>query len=255
MWKLKIDDKGNVVLSADGHPIYIKEDGSEFEAKVYDMYNLTGTLRTEARTHREAKETAEQKLSAYGDLTADAAKEAVSKLSLIDQKKLIDAGQVETVKTEISKQYESQLAEEKKRASEAMTKYNSLVKSNAFSRSKFVADKVGVPVDMFEKMFENHFEVGEDGTLKATMNGNPVYSEKNIGNLATFDEALEQIVNHYPHKDSILKGANGTGGGGGGGTPVNGQRRYTRAEFDAKTHVERAQISKDCREGKAVISD
>lgn len=49
--------------------------------------------------------------------------------------------------------------------------------------------------------------------------GQRIYSRARPGEVADFDEALESLVGGYPHKDSILKGGQGSGGGfqGGGG--------------------------------------
>ena len=49
---------------------------------------------------------------------------------------------------------------------------------------------------------------------------------------ADFDEALELLVDAYPHKASILKGSGASGGGaGGGGGCSGGKTQITRAQF------------------------
>lgn len=65
-------------------------------------------------------------------------------LSKIDQKKLLDAGQVDQVKAEITKNFQQQLDEEKQR-SQMLEKqlYDSMI-GGSFAGSKYIADKIAI---------------------------------------------------------------------------------------------------------------
>ncbi len=43
--------------------------------------------------------------------------------------------------------------------------------------------------------------------------GNPIFSATRHGEHADFEEALQVMVNQYPHKEMILKGVGASGGG------------------------------------------
>jgi hypothetical protein len=254
MWKLKIDENGNVVIK-DGKPVYIKDDGSEIAIDINQTNQTISRLNAEAKSHREAKETAEAELKKFEGLEPEAAREAIETTKKIDQKKLIDAGKVDEVRAEVTKSYDAKLAEQKKLYDDINTRYEHTVRSNAFTRSKFITDKIAVPPDMIEAAFGNHFKIEADGSLRAYVNGQPIYSPDRPGEIATFDEALSELVKQYPHRDQILKGGGHSGSGslpsGGGG----GRATYTRADYVKMSPADQARIAGEAREGKAEIVD
>lgn len=88
---------------------------------------------------------------------------------------------------------------------------------------------------MVQAAFGRHFKV-VDGKLAASdANGNPIYSRKQPGAQADFDEALGILIDQYPHKDSILKADNkpGSGAPANGGGGKGGSKSINRAAFDA----------------------
>ena len=226
--KLKIDEQNHAVLQ-DGKPVYVHDDGKEVPYDVPQMVTKIGSLNAEAKQQREAKEAVEAKLKSFDGLDADKAKKALETVANLDAKKLIDAGEVEKVKAEMAKAYETKLSE-----AQAETD-----KVREFARSKFIAEKIAVPADMVQAVFAKHFSVSEDGKLQAKdALGNPIYSRVNVGSLADFDEALETLVSSYPNKDSILKGnqSNGSGANGVNGSLSNGA---PKSLADCKTDDER----------------
>ena len=60
--KLKLDDKGNVVLQ-DGKPVYVHDDGKEVAFDAPTTVATISRLNGEARTNRERAEAAEAKVS------------------------------------------------------------------------------------------------------------------------------------------------------------------------------------------------
>lgn len=254
--KLTLKMDGDKPVIRDGKPVYLKPDGSEFVADVNQMFSTISRLTNEARTHREAKEAVEAKLAEFGDVDAKAAKEALAKIKDVDFSKLIGLDKVEELKAELKKQYDEQIANEKKNSESWQQKHNNLVRSNAFNRSKYIQDKIAAPLDMFENTFGNYFKVEDDGTIRAYENGQPIQSKTRIGEVATFDEALEILVDRYPHKDMILKGTGHSGGGSTGGTGGgNGAARYSRDDFEKLPPLKQAEIAKAAKEGKAQITD
>jgi len=239
--KLKLDDKGQAVLQ-DGMPVYIHDDGKEAP------FDAAGTLATikarnaEAKSHRERAEAAEAKLKAFDGIEdPDVARKALQTVANLDQKKLVDAGQIETVKAEINKAWEAKLTDADKRAKELEQQLYGEIVGGAFARSKYIADKTVLPPDLAQAAFGSRFKV-EGGKLKAyDADGNAIFSRKNPGAAADFDEAIEILVDAYPRKDSILRADNrpgsGAAPGGGGGKP--GTKTLNRAAFDALGPAER----------------
>lgn len=98
--KLKLDENGNVVVN-DGKPVYVQDDGKEI------VFDAPGTLQTitrlngEAKSHRERAETAETSLKTFeGIADPVAALAALDTVKNLADKTLVDAGEVEKVRTE-----------------------------------------------------------------------------------------------------------------------------------------------------------
>lgn len=83
----------------------------------------------------------------------------------------------------------------------------------SFSRSKYIADKLAVPVDMVQATFGQNLKVEEGKVVAYDSQGQKIFSRSRPGELADFDEAIETLVSQYPHRDHILKSSNANGGG------------------------------------------
>lgn len=211
--KLKLDENGNVALQ-DGKPVYVHEDGKEVAFDAAEMTATIARLNFEAQKHREGKQALEAQVKAFeGIEDPKAAIEALHTVANLDSKKLIDAGEVDQVKAEISKAYQSQIDEIKTAKEQLEQQLYAEKIGGAFSRSKLVSEKLAIPVDLVQAAFGSAFNI-EDGQVVAyDGHGQKIYSRENPGALAGFDEALEVLVNAYPHKDQILKGSGQSGSG------------------------------------------
>lgn len=233
--KLKLDANGNVVVQ-DNKPVYVKDDGSEIAFDVVGTTNTIARLNGESKAHREAKEAALSQLEAFKDIDPAKAKAALETVKNLDDKKLVDAGEVERIKTEVKKAVEDQfkpIVEERDKLQSDLR--NERIGGN-FARSKYIADNIAIPADFLQSRFDKNFSI-ENGKIVATDNaGNKIFSPSNPGEFADFDEAIAILVNHYPQKDQILKGSSGSGGGAGGGQGSGnggGKNSINRAAFDA----------------------
>lgn len=227
--KLKLDDAGNVVVQ-DGRPVYVHEDGKEIAFDAPATVATISRLNSEARGHREAKEAAEARLKAFeGIEDGEAARKALETVRNIKDGELVAAGKVEEIRAAAKKAAEEQVAATNKAHAEELTKlrgdheallsqYHGEKIGGAFSGSGFVKDKTLLPAPAAQKVFGDQFKV-EDGKLVAyDTQGNKVFSRSRPGEIADFEEAIELIVEAYPHRDHILKGnVNGGGGSRGGG--------------------------------------
>lgn len=247
--KLKFDDAGHVVVS-EGRPIFVADDGKEIAFDYPSTLATIGRLNSEAKGHRERAEAAETKLKAFDGIEDPAAAhQAIEKLRDVDFSKLVHAGRIDEVKLEAQKAFD-----EKLRSLDA--KYAPIVKERdalqlslhqeviggAFSRSKFIADKLAIPADLVQARFGSAFSIEENNRVVAKdSGGNNIFSRARPGEVADFDEALQLIIDQYPQRDFILKGS-GASGGGAHGSNANGGggKVMTRAQYDAIPPMERA---------------
>ena len=229
--KLKMEDGHAVLL--DGKPVYVTDDGRETAIDVAGTVATITRLNAEAKGHREAKEAAEASLKAFAGITdPQAAIKALQVVSGLDAKKLIDAGEVETVKAEITKGFTEKLTAAEKRAADMEAALYGEKIGGAFARSKFAAEKLIIPADMLQTHFGKQFKI-EDGKVAAyDLNGNKIYSRAKPGEVADFEESLEIIVDSYAHKDNILKGNSNGGAGVRQGQGSAGAKTIPRAQFD-----------------------
>jgi hypothetical protein len=232
LMKLKIDEAGHVVVS-DGKPVYVDDAGKEVAFDYPATLATISRLNGEAKSHRERAEAAEGKLKAFEGIDdADAARRALATVKNLDDKKLVDAGEVEKVKAEAIKAVRAELEPIVKERDDLKGELHGEKIGGAFARSKFIADKVAVPADIVQARFGTNFKL-EDGKVVAYDGaGNKLYSRAKPGEAAEFEEALELLIDAYPYKDQILKGT----GGGSGARPGNGggagAKTMARSEFE-----------------------
>jgi hypothetical protein len=263
--KLKLDADGHAVLEG-GHPVYVHDDGKEI---AFDAARTTETIKRlngEAQTHREAKEqalnqvgTLQQQMKVFEGLDPEASRKALQQLKDIGDGKLIEAGKLEEVRGAAQKEYEARLktlTEEfgtkegtlKAQAEALQGHLNNEIIGGSFARSKFIAEKLAIPMDLVQAAFGKNFKV-EDGKLVALdAQGNKVYSRARPGEPADFEEAIGQLVDQYPNRDHILKasgasgsGASGSKGAGGGG---DGSKTMTRSAFDQLNPMEKSKVAR-----------
>lgn len=232
--KLKLDENGNAVLQ-DGKPVYVHDDGKEVAFDAPGTVATITRLNSEAKGHRERAENAEKAVKAFEGIDDPAAaKKALATVANLDAKTLVDAGEIETVKTEISKAFQLQLDEVTGKAQTLEQQLYAEKIGGSFSRSKFIADKLAVPADMVQATFGQNLKV-EDGKVVAyDAQGQKIFSRARPGELADFDEAIETLVSQYPHRDHILKssGANGGGAQNGGGNNQNTKGNFGGGKED-----------------------
>lgn len=219
--KLKLDENGHVVVQ-EGKPVYVHEDGKEVAFDASGTVSTITRLNAEAKSHRERAESAEKSLKGF-DGIADpaAARNALDVVSKLDQKKLVDAGEIDTVRNEISKAFQTQLDEANGKAQTFEQQLYAEKIGGSFARSKYIADKLAVPVDMVQATFGQNLKIEEGKVVAYDTQGQKIFSRSRPGELADFDEAIETLVSQYPHRDHILKSSNANGGGApnGGGLP------------------------------------
>lgn len=259
----KIDANGNIAtqeVNGVKLPVFVHADGKEAAFDADSTLATISRLNGEAKGHREGKEAAEKLLKGFEGITDPAAAlKALALVKNLDEKNLIAAGDRDKAVSEAVKSVEEKYAPVAKRADELQSQLNNLLIGGAFTGSKFVAEKFAAPgpagAEMARALFEKAFKV-EDGKLVAYgSDGNKLYSRTRHGELADAEEAIELLVDSYPHKAHILKGTGAAGGGASGGGGQGGKRSYTRAQFEQLSPAERMTVSQAVGKGEAVLTD
>ena len=262
-----IEEKTYAELTEDGKPIYVGEDGTETGYDGEELASNLAAARGEAGKRRNELKEANEKLSAFeGIEDPEAAKEALKTVKNLEDKQLVEAGEVEKVKTEaikvVEEKYENEIDQVykpvMKERDDLRTALHDELIGGRFARSTFVAEKMVVPVEMVQNTFGKHFAIEDGKVVSKDDSGNPIFSKTNPGAHADFEEALEIVVNSYPDKDRILKGTDkrGTGApGGGGGGGGGGDKTMTRAEADKLARENPAEMSKKMGEGYKVVDE
>lgn len=235
--KLKLDADGHVVVQ-DGRPVYIEDDGTEVAFDAPGTRNTITRLNTEAKNHRQRAEAAETAVAAFEGITDPAAaRKALETVANLDQKKLVDAGQVEQANLERDRAWQTKLDEANGKAQGYEQQLYAEMIGGNFARSKFIADKLAVPADMVQATFGRNLKIEEGKVVAYDAQGQKIFSRSRPGELADFDEALETLVSQYPHRDHILKSSDANGGGAQGGG--NGNTQLPKRLADCKTNAEK----------------
>jgi hypothetical protein len=236
--KLKVDDKGNVVLD-NGLPVWVADDGKEIAYNVPELVNKLSAVNSESAGRRKEIDELTAKLKVFDGIDPEKYKALEAKAADLESGKLIESGKLEEVRQQISQGYAAKIADlEKARAADVEKStqalqakdaaIRSLLVKSAFDASGYLREKTVLPPDLAYQSFGKHFEVKEEnGELKvvATIEGQPIFSRANPGTPATPEEAIEAIIESYPMRDRIMKttqgGANTPPSGvpGGGGAP------------------------------------
>ncbi|RYL22192.1 DUF6651 domain-containing protein [Acinetobacter piscicola] len=229
----QIDGKTYAEVNEQGLPLYIHDDGKEVAHDAAQTVATITRLNGEAKSNRERYEKAETALTTFAGIEDPvAAKKAMETLKNFDDKKLVDAGEVEKVKAEAIKAVEEKYAPIVQERDALQNQLHSELIGGGFARSQMIKDKISVPADMVQAQFGRNFKV-ENGKVVAYDNhGQQIYSRSRPGELADFDEALDQLIDGYQYKDHILKGGQGSGGNFQGNTNTN--TGLKRSQMDAK---------------------
>ena len=209
-----IEGKTYAEVNEQGLPLYIHDDGKEVAHDAPQTVATISRLNGEAKTNRERYETAETSLKAFEGIEDPvAAKKALETLKNFDDKKLVDAGEIEKVKAEAIKAVEDKYAPIVQERDAFQSQLHNELIGGGFARSKFIQDNIAVPVDMIQATFGKNFQIEGGKVVAVGADGQKIYSRARPGEIADCDEALETLVGGYQHKDSILKGGQGSGGG------------------------------------------
>ncbi|MCY1438845.1 hypothetical protein D9M71_550610 [compost metagenome] len=256
----KFDADGHIVLQeVNGQklPVFTGADGKDAPFDADSTVATIGRLNGEAKGHRERAEAAEGKLKAFDGITDPAAAlKALTTVKNLDEKNLIAAGDRDKAVSEAVKSVEEKYGPIVQEVETLREQLNNHLIGGAFASSKFIAEKFAAEgpagVEIARAPFGNHLKVEDGKVVGYDAQGNKLYSRTRHGELASAEEAIELLVDAYPHKNHILKGTGANGGGApNGGGQGGGKKSMTRANFNTLTPPDQAAFA---REG-GVVTD
>lgn len=255
----KIDPTTGAIVTQDVNgqklPVFVHADGKEVPFDGDSTISTISRLNGEAKSHRERAETAETALKTFeGIADPAAARKALETVKNLDDKKLVDAGEVEKVKAEAIKAIEEKYAPTVKKVTALEQQLYGEKIGGAFARSKVIAEKFAIPADLVQARFGSAFKIEGDKVVAYDASGNRIFSRARPGEVADFEEALETLVDQYPYRDQILKGsgASGSGAGGNGNQGAGGKKTLTRDQF---SKLDPTAQSAAARDANTVITD
>jgi hypothetical protein len=186
-------------------------------------------------------------LAAFAGISdPEAALKALTTVKNLDDKKLVDAGEVEKVKQEAIKAIRAEFEPVVKERDTLKGELYGEKIGGSFARSKFIADKIAIPSDLVQARFGNNFEIKDGKIVAKDQAGNAIYSRSKPGEIADFEEALELLVDAYPQKDAILKGTGASGSGARGSNGLGGgAKTMPRSQFEKLAPAEQMAKMKD----------
>ncbi len=259
-WK---QDENGAVVSQDGQPVWVYEDGDnkgkeapvDFGKTLTSIAKITQESIGRKDKLKEANGTLQLFVDAgiedVGTFVTDgrAALETVANLS---DKDILDAGEVDKIKAQATEVYDRKIENMTLTHSGEVATLNdtiaakdgnirNLIIKGAFDRSSFLKDKTVLPPEFAYSHFGNRFSVEEvDGELKGfglDGEGKKLMSAKNPAEYADPEEAIELLIMSSPQKDTLLKmEANGSGNQGSGDVNTdNLLAQYNKAKEQKNT--------------------
>lgn len=239
-------DGKTYALVQDGKPVYKADDGKDVAFDAASTVNTINRLTEESKGFKARAQTAETTLKAFEGLDATAARDALDKLSKIDAKKLVEAGDMDAAIQAALKPYTEKLTAAEKANGDLSAALSRETIGNRLAQSKYAEDRL-TPAgrDLILALNGDKLKVEDGAVYGVDANGAKILSRSRHGEVADLDELLGIFTDAYPHKDHILKssGAAGSGaqGGNGGGATT---KTITRSQFDAMPQAERMAASK-----------
>jgi hypothetical protein len=234
----KVDDAGALMMK-DGLPVFQFPNGTEEGVDFDKGYKKINDLNNENKLAREAREEAEKKMAEYdavfgeGGANLDAIKKSMEITKLLDEEKLIAADKAQKLRDDAIADMKTQLLAKDAEVGAAKKEIDELVIRHAFAGSELVKNKLLLPFDWAARNLGENFK-NEKGVAVGYHNGNPIRSQKNLGDVADFDEALAVLIDLHPQKDKIYRADAGGGSGAEAATAATngGKSVLLRSQFD-----------------------
>jgi len=264
-------ENDSIVLDDNKNPIWVHDDGKEAGVNFAGALSSIKELSEKNKTFKTQLSEYENKLKNFEGLDPEKARQAVDTIAKLDQGKLIDAGKRDEAIQKAIEAKENEWKSKHQSVESAFTKAQETLKnkdamifnlmvSQKFSQSEFLNKNTTMTPDVAALKFGQQYKIEDvDGELKpvAYLRNEKVYSLKNPGKLADFDESFKILWESYEYKNNYMKdipGGSGSQGGHGGqasgkdivlrGADALNPTIYRNAKIQAEKHGGRVIIQK-----------
>lgn len=206
MPKYVLTENGNIKIQ-DGKPLVEGDDGSTYTVDAIGAQDRITALNAENADFRKKASSRKKELERFEGIDPDAARAA---LTTVDNLSTDHKLEIENLTKSMNETWQSKLDAKDKEIQDLNT---NLFESNVKGRfaTSPTAETLLLPPDIACDYFGKNFR--NDGTA-VDSKGNVIYSKEQPGVPAGFEEALQVLIDQYPHKERILKGSGATGSGG-----------------------------------------
>lgn len=236
--KLKLDTNNHAVLQ-DGVPVYVADDGTELALDAAKLHASLKQVNQESLGRRKEIERLSEQVKAFEGLDPQQARDALAKVQALSDKKLLDASEVEKLKSQIEAGYKAKLDDAGKTLAEREKLVHELTIGAAFANSSFLREQTVLPADVAREYFGKHFTVelvnGKPAVIAKDGNGNPIMDSANPAQYAAPEKALQTLVHSSPLRDQLLRSGKAGGGNGPGTTPEAPARPWHKLSEQEKT--------------------
>ncbi len=261
-WKMD----GETISMEDGNPVWVHSDGKAVGFNAESALKNLKDVTAESISRKEKIREFETKIAPFAGIENGAeyvktANEALETVKNLDGKKLIDAGEVETLKASVAATYKEKITGMEAAFATKENDYKSAIETKdsnisnllikgAIGRADFIESRTVLTPSIAYDVFKGNFQIEEqDGQAKAVAtrkDGTKIMSLKDPGSYAGINEALETLVNEHPDKDRLLKGVDGGGGSppNGGGQSNSSVKYISRASWDTLGAVAQMKYAK-----------
>lgn len=239
--KLKLDKDGHAVLQ-DGMPVYQYDDGTEqpldAAATIKIFETKISNLSEEKDRHFNDKKKAEEKVKAYGKIDPETAQKHFKLAKQLEGKQLVDEHGLEQYQKQWTEEVTANINEERdnerKQWEAEKEEYTGNLKNlesivydlavtNQFSNHPYFSGetpKTFYKPDHAAKIFGDRFKVdigkGKVKVYAVDSDGKQLLSKKSHGEIASFNEAVELIVQGEAEHHDIFRASTRRGPGVGG---------------------------------------
>lgn len=228
-------EQTSIALDDNKLPIWQHEDGKEVGVNFGGTLGTIRELTAKEKEYKAKLTDFEKRFKDFEGIEPEKARKALDLMNQLDEGKLVDSGKRdEAIKKAIEardaewsqkhKSIETALKEASQKMEEKEAVIYNLMVSQKFGQSSVLKDKTMTP-DVAEAVFARNFKVENvDGAQKPVgyLNNEKIYSLKNPGKIADFDEAFGIIWENYPHKNNYMKDIPGGSGSQGGHSDHSG---------------------------------
>ncbi len=215
--QLKKDAEGHVVVDEDDRITYVDHDGEEinldWQHAIGKVTEVSWKLDKATARAKKAEEAAEY----FDGIDLEQARNAIRTVANLEDKKLIEAGEVDKLKAEWHEQLQTLdrdrseahaevLADRDKSLTEKDGQIRKLTISNAFRSSVWLNQNV-LPYlrgETAEKVWGSHFRVENGDMVPYKDAETKLYSKEKPGEQPDFEEAIQLIVLADPRKEDCL---------------------------------------------------